>query len=161
MKLELGYINIRDIQFGQASKVENGVLYVDAEAVKKLVLEDTQIASVEVDLARPGEKVRITPVKDVIEPRVKVEGPGGMFPGIISKVETVGSGKTNVLRGAAAAEAEMDALGRQSLLLRPEFCKESGDRAGPGTVGAVDEGVSGQGGRGVGRGDPCGAPGTV
>ena len=101
MKLELGYIDIHDIQFGKVSKVENGVLFVDAEAVKKLVLEDTQIASVEVDLARPGEKVRITPVKDVIEPRVKVEGPGGMFPGIISKVETVGSGKTHVLRGAA------------------------------------------------------------
>ena len=29
---------------------------------------------------RPGESVRITPVKDVIEPRVKVEGRGGVFP---------------------------------------------------------------------------------
>ena len=101
MKLELGYIHIHDIQLAAESKVENGVLYVDAEAVKKLVLEDEQIASVEVDVARPGENVRITPVKDVIEPRVKVEGPGGMFPGVISKVETVGSGKTHVLKGAA------------------------------------------------------------
>ena len=62
MKLELGYIHIHDIQLAAESKVENGVLYVDAEAVKKLVLEDEQIASVEVDVARPGENVRITPV---------------------------------------------------------------------------------------------------
>jgi len=101
LKLELGYIHINDIQFGAESKVENGVLYVNADEVRKLVLEDEAIASVELDIARPGESVRITPVKDVIEPRVKVEGPGGMFPGVISKVDTVGSGKTHVLKGAA------------------------------------------------------------
>lgn len=101
MKLELGYIHIHDIRFGDVSKVEEGVLYVNADEVKKLVLEDEAIASVELDIARPGESVRITPVKDVIEPRVKVEGPGGMFPGVVSKVDTVGSGKTHVLKGAA------------------------------------------------------------
>ena len=52
-------------------------------------------------ISRPGESVRITPVKDVVEPRVKVEGPGGVFPGILSKVDVVGSGKTNVLKGCA------------------------------------------------------------
>src|SRR5699024_7470740 len=36
-----------------------------------------------------------------IEPRVKVEGPGGLFPGVLSKVETVGTGRTHVLKGAA------------------------------------------------------------
>ncbi len=101
MKQALGYINIKDVRFGEKSKVEEGVLYVNAEEVKKLVLEDEAILSCEVDIARPGESVRITPVKDVIEPRVKVEGPGGMFPGVISKVDTVGSGKTHVLKGAA------------------------------------------------------------
>ncbi|MDF2533629.1 MAG: beta-aspartyl-peptidase, partial [Clostridia bacterium] len=53
------------------------------------------------DLAKPGEETRIIPVKDVIEPRVKVEGKGGIFPGFISKVDTVGSGRTNALKGAA------------------------------------------------------------
>ena len=56
-------------------------------------------------LHKPGESVRITPVKDVIEPRVKVEGPGGEFPGVIAKVDTVGSGKTHVLRGMAVVTA--------------------------------------------------------
>lgn len=67
MKLEVGYIDIHDIQFSNESKVENGVLFVDKEAIKALVLEDENIKSVEVDIARPGESVRITPVKDVID----------------------------------------------------------------------------------------------
>ena len=62
MKLELGYIHIHDIQLAAESKVENGVLYVDAEAVKKLVLEDEQIASVEVDGDCVGGKPRIAPL---------------------------------------------------------------------------------------------------
>ncbi len=37
---------------------------------------DEHIKSIDIELARPGESVRITPVKDVIEPRVKVEGNG-------------------------------------------------------------------------------------
>lgn len=101
MKLELGYIYIKDIQFGETSKVENGIIYVNKDELKSIILEDQNLKSVEFDLAKPGESVRITPVKDVIEPRVKVEGPGGIFPGMLSKVETVGSGKTNVLKGAA------------------------------------------------------------
>jgi glycine reductase complex component B subunit alpha and beta len=35
LKLELGYIFIKDIQFAEVSKVENGTLYVNKEEVKK------------------------------------------------------------------------------------------------------------------------------
>jgi glycine reductase complex component B subunit alpha and beta len=101
LKLELGYIFIKDIQFAEVSKVENGTLYVNKEEVRKIILEDQNFISAEVELAKPGESIRIMPVKDVIEPRVKVDGPGGIFPGMVNKVETVGSGKTNVLKGAA------------------------------------------------------------
>jgi len=103
--LELGYFHIKDIVIGSESKIENGVLYVDEAAVKALVLEDENIKDVHFDVARPGESVRITPVKDVIEPRVKVEGPGGIFPGMISKVEAVGSGKTYCLKDMAVVTA--------------------------------------------------------
>ena len=103
MKLELGIIPINDIQFGAESKVENGTIYVNADELKALILEDEDLKSVELDIARPGESVRIMPVKDVIEPRVKVSGEGAMFPGVISKVAPVGSGRTNVLRGSAGS----------------------------------------------------------
>ena len=105
MRLEVGHIFIKDIQFGAESKIEDGVLYVSEEAVKEVVLEDEHIKSVKFDIARPGESVRITPVKDVIEPRVKVEGRGGIFPGVISKVDTVGEGKTYALKGMAVVTA--------------------------------------------------------
>lgn len=101
MKLELGCVQINDIQFASESKVENGTIYVNAEELKALLLEDENLKSVELEIARPGESVRIMPVKDVIEPRVKVNGGGNLFPGVISKVETVGSGRTNVLKGSA------------------------------------------------------------
>lgn len=105
MRLEMGHINIQDIQFGPESKIQDGVLYVSEEAVKAVVLEDEKLASVALDIAKPGESVRITPVKDVIEPRVKVEGEGGIFPGVIAKVDTVGSGKTYALKGMAVVTA--------------------------------------------------------
>ncbi|MEG1930276.1 MAG: glycine/sarcosine/betaine reductase component B subunit [Anaerovorax sp.] len=101
MKLELGYIHIKDVQFATVSKVEKGILYVNQEELKKILLEDEDLKSVAFDIAKPGEPVRITPVKDVIEPRCKAEGAGGIFPGVLAKVGTVGTGRTHVLRGAA------------------------------------------------------------
>lgn len=101
MRLELGEILIKDVQFGEVSKVENGVLYVNKEEISRLVLQDEHIKSVVIELAKPGEETRITPVKDVIQPRVKVTGKGGIFPGVISEVQTVGEGRTHVLEGAA------------------------------------------------------------
>lgn len=101
MRLEIGNIIIKDLQFGPETKVENGVLYVNKEELLKEVSGDERVASIDFDIARPGEEVRIIPVKDVIEPRVKVEGNGGIFPGFINKVDTVGSGRTHVLKGAA------------------------------------------------------------
>ncbi|GAA0789239.1 glycine/sarcosine/betaine reductase component B subunit [Hathewaya limosa] len=101
MRLELGKIFIKDLQFGNETKVENGVLYVNKEELLKEIGGDDRIASIDFEIAKPGENVRIIPVKDVVEPRVKVEGKGGIFPGFINKVDTVGSGRTHVLKGAA------------------------------------------------------------
>ena len=101
MRLEVGNIFIKDIQFGDSTKVENGVLYVNKQELISELSNDEHIKSIDMEIVRPGESVRIAPVKDVIEPRVKVEGNGGIFPGFLSKVDTVGEGKTNVLKGAA------------------------------------------------------------
>ncbi|WP_459130025.1 glycine/sarcosine/betaine reductase component B subunit [Guggenheimella bovis] len=101
MVLELGSIHMKDVQFGPETKVKDGVLYVNKEELNALLLEDERISSLEIELAHPGDSIRITPVKDVIEPRVKVSGGGGIFPGWMNKVTTVGSGRTHVLKGAA------------------------------------------------------------
>ncbi len=101
MRLELGKIQIKDIKFAEESKIESNILYVNKEELIKEIWDDEAIVSVDVEIARPGESIRITPVKDVIEPRVKVEGRGGIFPGVLSKVDTVGEGKTIALKGMA------------------------------------------------------------
>ncbi len=102
MKLELGNINIKDVKLGSSTVIKDGVLTVNSKEVEKLVLEDERIKSVKIELAKPGDSVRITPVKDVIEPRVKVDGPGTIFPGVMgNKVDNVGSGRTHVLKGCS------------------------------------------------------------
>ena len=100
MKLELGKIFIKDLQFGDKTEVKNGTLYICKQEVEDIVLEDERIKEVKIEIAKPGESTRITPVKDVIEPRVKVEGKGNIFPGVIAKVTEVGQGRTHALVGA-------------------------------------------------------------
>jgi len=90
VKLELGKILIQDVQFGAKTEVVDRTLFVNKEEIIELVLEDDRLIGADVELARPGESVRIAPVKDVIEPRVKVTGGGVLFPGMINKVEQVG-----------------------------------------------------------------------
>lgn len=101
MRLELGKILIKDVQFGSKTEVQDGVLTINKEELISQISGDPRITSIDIDFAKPGDETRIIPVKDVIEPRVKVSGQGGIFPGFISKVETVGSGRTHVLKGAA------------------------------------------------------------
>ena len=79
MRLEVGYINIKDVQFGSKTEVKGSVLYVDKQEMLDTIGGDPRLKSIDIDIAKPGEEVRITPVKDVIEPRVKVEGPGSIF----------------------------------------------------------------------------------
>ena len=77
------------------------MLYVDPDTLIQSVLQDELIKDARLEIAKPGESTRITPVKDVIQPRVKVEGRGGVFPGVVHKVDRVGEGITHVLRGMA------------------------------------------------------------
>ncbi|MDN5367745.1 MAG: glycine reductase complex component subunit alpha and beta [Thermovirga sp.] len=101
MRLELHKVKVKDLQWGEKTSFDGGVLYINKEEIEKMLLEDERFVKVSVDLARPGESVRIMPVKDVVEPRCKLEGENEVFPGFIGDVDTVGYGKTLVLSGAA------------------------------------------------------------
>lgn len=102
MKLELHKITVRSISFGQATYVENGLLTVNREELEAVLMEDRSLAGVELDLAHPGDETRIMPVKDALEPRAKIGGPGQVFPGFVGPLDTtVGEGQTLVLEGAA------------------------------------------------------------
>ena len=105
MKLELGTIHIEDVQFGEETKLDGKLLVIDHAALLETVSGDERLWKIRLDLAHPGESVRITPVKDVIEPRIKVSGCGAMFPGMLSNVETVGDGRTHAMKNVAVVTA--------------------------------------------------------
>jgi sarcosine reductase len=105
MRLELGTFPVTALEFGARTRYEGGRLQVDREAALAAVREDPRIVTADLDIARPGESVRIWPVRDVIEPRVKVEGPGVCYPGICGRdIATVGEGRTHRLAGLGVVE---------------------------------------------------------
>lgn len=105
MNLELHKIEIRKLEWGPRTGVQDHVLTVNKEELARLLLEDQALKNVDVELVHPGESVRVLPCKDAVEPRCKLEGPGEVFPGWIGDVETVGQGKTLVLSGTAVLTA--------------------------------------------------------
>ena len=101
MRLELHKVKVKDVQWGNATCVKDGVLYVNKEEAKALIAEESRFARVDLELARPGESTRIIPVKDVVEPRVKLDRKG-YYPGFNNTaMARCGEGKTLVLDGAA------------------------------------------------------------
>ena len=100
LKLEQNLIYIKDVVAGDTTEVKDGVLTVDVEGLRACVLEDEKIKDVKVDFAKPGDRTRIVPVKDVIEPRYRVDRRNG-FPGVTTKYEQAGDGAVNILKGAA------------------------------------------------------------
>jgi glycine reductase len=92
---------IRGLRWGAATALADGVLAVDRAALAAHLLEDRRLASVDLELAAPGEPCRIGPVFDVVEPRAKQDPAIPDFPGAIGPLAAVGYGATTVLRGAA------------------------------------------------------------
>lgn len=101
MKLELQNVKITDLEFGSKMDVVGEKLVIDKALLEEKLVKIPGVKEIKIDLAKPGEKCRIIPVKDVIEARVKVEGSGKGFPGVTSEVEPCGDGIVKVLKGAA------------------------------------------------------------
>lgn len=99
MQLTLGTFEVRDVVLGETNRLREGCLEVNARELRERLLEDSLFADVTLVVARLGERKRILRVLDVIEPRIKVEGPGCAFPGFLGSDELVGSGVTYRLNG--------------------------------------------------------------
>ena len=105
MRLELGTFPVREVAFGRTTRWQAGRLEINRAEVLEAVRADLRIASADLELARPGESARLWPVRDVIEPRIKVEGPGTVYPGICGRpITTVGQGRTHRLAGVGVTE---------------------------------------------------------
>jgi hypothetical protein len=61
---------------------------------------DPLVAWADIDVARPGDSARIICVHDIMQPKLKAEGPGTVYPGIAGRpVDIVGQGRTHRLDG--------------------------------------------------------------
>ena len=100
-ELLLRRLPVRNVIFGEKTEVVDGVLRIDTQELTKCLLEDRHLKSVEIKIARPGENKRIIPVKDILEPRAKLEGTNNTFPRFLGSAEPVGTGITCVLEGVA------------------------------------------------------------
>lgn len=91
---------VRDLVWSDATRLDAGVLSVDRAALARHLLEDTRLAAVDLEVVHPGERCRIAPVFDIVEPRCKAD-PAKDFPGVLGPVSSAGDGSTTVLRGMA------------------------------------------------------------
>ncbi len=123
MKLELNILNIKDVQLAEETTITDRVLCINRHELQELLHQDKRFSKVDIELVHPGERCRVVQVFDVTEPRGKMEGSGENFPGVLGRLETVGAGRTRVLRGAAVITIDYTS-GPRGLII---------DMSGPGT----------------------------
>lgn len=146
MHLELGTFPVKEVAFDTRAHLAGGILRVNPDEISSIVLEDERIKKVKIEVVRPGDDARILYLRDVVEPRIKVEGPGNVFPGILGGVDVVGSGKTHRLAGVAVMESVRTP---EALFDTPELTEDQQlrtnagdsflDMAGPGALSLFTE----------------------
>jgi glycine reductase len=100
MKLEIGNFYVKDIVFGEALSFADGILTINKEEALEFVRQDERITEADLYIVKPGDKVRLCPVKEAIEPRVRLDG-AGLFPGYTSPLRQSGEGALHALKNCS------------------------------------------------------------
>ena len=100
MKLQIGNFHVKDVVFGEQTAFENGILTINKEEAIAFIKEDTHITFADIEIAKPGEDVRIVPVKEAAEPRARVDG-RTLFPGVTGELAPCGEGELHALKGVS------------------------------------------------------------
>jgi len=97
MKLEILNHTVDDIKFGDKLSYDSGVLTINKNELEGFALQQEHITECKIYIAKPGDEIRMCPVKEAVEPRVK-PGRDGSFPGYTGKPENCGSGILHALK---------------------------------------------------------------
>src|SRR6056297_3954956 len=97
MKLELGNFYVEGIKFGEETTYEDGILTINKEEALEVVFKDEHITEADLKIVKPGDMVRLVPVKEAIEPRYRVDG-GPVFPGVTGELMQAGDGRTLAMK---------------------------------------------------------------
>jgi sarcosine reductase len=128
MRLELVSCDVKEVRFASRTHYSDGVLSIDKQELRGLLLEDPTFADVAIDIVHPGDSVRVIHVMDAVEPRCKRE-PASTFPGFVGPQQTVGEGRTWRLGGMAVVATGQPVAGE------PTYWREAIiDMQGPGAV---------------------------
>ncbi|XCP84556.1 glycine/sarcosine/betaine reductase component B subunit [Roseburia hominis] len=100
MKLEIGNFYVNDIIFGEELSYKDGVLTINKDEALAYIREDDRITEAELYIAKPGDKIRMCPVKEAIEPRVRPDG-RGVFPGYTGDLAPAGEGTVHALKNCS------------------------------------------------------------
>jgi glycine reductase len=112
MSLKLGTFPVESLVAGSTTDWNNGVLTIDVEGLTALAAEVPNVKRAFIEVVSPGESARIVRVNDVMEPRVKVEGRGQVFPGVCGRpVDPVGEGFTYRLGGLGVIQSTVGERG--------------------------------------------------
>ena len=74
MRLEIGNFYVQDIAFGETLAYCDGVLSINKQEALDYIKEDDRITEADLYIAKPGDKIRMCPVKEAIEPRIRPDG---------------------------------------------------------------------------------------
>lgn len=96
-KLEIGNFHVKDIVFGDKTSYKDGVLTVNKEEAIAALNPEGKLKNVELQIARPGESVRILPIKAAVEPRARADG-RATFPGYTGPMAECGEGVLYALK---------------------------------------------------------------
>lgn len=98
MKLGIGNFHVKDIVFGNKTEFQNGILSVNKSEAIGALNSDGKLKNVDLQVARPGERVRILPIHEVVEPRAPA-GDIPAFPGYTGPMRPAGTGELYALKG--------------------------------------------------------------
>ena len=119
MRLELADFPVREIRLGKAFGYQGAILEVDQLELADLVSQDPRIDEASIAVVHPGEKVRVTGIRDIVEPHIKISGNGQIFPGTLNPVAGVGEGRTHRMSGMAVlATAAFEGTARAGLAVQ-------------------------------------------
>lgn len=104
MELELLDFPVQNVVFGEKTALEGAVLTINREEMARGIDPDGFFADVQIDIARPGEPVRIINIMDVMQPRCKEADEESPYPGMFSPMRLAGTGRTRVLRGVSVMQ---------------------------------------------------------
>lgn len=100
MRLEIGNFNVKDMVFGEKMSFQDGVLTVNKREALNFIKEDDRITEADLYIAKPGDKIRLCPVKEAVEPRVRLDG-RSIFPGYTGPLKPTGEGTTYALKNCS------------------------------------------------------------